>query len=352
MPSSTLTFPQFTLTFVNGRCGDPAVFGYLPRIGKGWLFDLGSIDKLSNKDALRVSHVAISHTHIDHFIGFDRLVRVNIPHFRRLTLFGPAGLARNVQAKLRGYTWNLLQPEQLRFTIHEISRPGLASCFHLSNTDSFAIHSEGDTPLPIDMGHGLTMVGVPLSHGSIPSIAYKLTLAARIKVAGDKLVADGIDRGPWIQQLQLTASQAFKESPHDWQAALLARLPRQIVAGEKTLATADILSRYFSFALPESVGYITDIGFTAKNLATCKAELAPVTHLLCEASFLEQDEDRAAHKAHLTTGQAAKLAEACGCQSLHTFHYSNIYGGDVSLHQEETAKLFTPVSSPRQQSEN
>lgn len=352
MPSSSLTFPQFSLTFVNGLNGDPAVFGYLPRIGKGWLFDLGAIDNMSNKDVLRVSHVAISHTHIDHFIGFDRLVRVNIPHFRQLTLFGPSGLAANVQAKLRGYTWNLLQPDQLRFIVHEIASVGKAQSFRLSNSDNFEIQGQGETALPIDMGHGLTMLGVPLRHGTIPSIAYKLTLAARIKVDGDKLVADDIERGPWIQQLQLTASKAFKESPHDWQEALKARLPRQIAAGDKQLDTADVLAKYFSFALPESVGYITDIGFTPSNVALCEAELAPVTHLLCEASFLEQDQDRAAAKAHLTTGQAAKLGQACGCQTLHTFHYSNIYGGDVSLHQEETAKLFAAMSSLGHSSKN
>lgn len=348
MTSHVVTFPQFTLTFVNGLCGDPAVFGYLPRVGKGWLFDLGAIDQLTNKDVLRVSHVAISHTHIDHFIGFDRLVRVNIPHFRQLTLFGPKGLAANVQAKLKGYTWNLLQPDQLRFTVHEILEPGMSREMFLTNSDGFAIHDKGQAAMPVDMGHGISLLGVPLSHGDIPSIGYKLRLAPRIKVAGEKLVADDIDRGPWIQQLQLTAGRAYKDAPSAWRKELLAQLPAEIEVGSRSLPTAQLIDNYFSFAPSESVGYVTDIGFTEENVALCQQELAPLTHLICEASFLEQDRQRAEQKAHLTTGQAARLAEACQCHTLQTFHYSNIYGGVTSLHQEEIEKLFRPVSSPRQ----
>ena len=37
------------------------------------LFDLGDIHSLSAKDILKISHVFITHTHIDHFCGFDML---------------------------------------------------------------------------------------------------------------------------------------------------------------------------------------------------------------------------------------------------------------------------------------
>lgn len=346
----SVNFSQFSLTFANGLNGDPAVFGYLPRIGKGWLFDLGVIDNLSNKDLLRVSHAAISHTHIDHFIGFDRLVRVNIPHFRQLTLVGPKGLATNVAAKLSGYTWNLLQPDQLRFKVHEIVRSGVSETYSLSNSDGFALHHEGQSPLPLDIGHGMTLTGVPLQHGNIPSIGYKLQLEPKIKVAGDKLSADGIERGPWIQELQAKASAAFRTAathkpPQAWQDELLAGLPAKLcISGqgsdEITIATKKLLDEYFSFPTPESIGYITDIGFTEENLSAAKAGLAPVTHVVCEASFLERDLERAQQKAHLTTKQAAQIAVALGGQSLTTFHYSNIYGGQYEEHQNEARQFF------------
>src|SRR5690606_24994441 len=103
---------------------DPAVYGFFPRSGDAVLFDLGALDGLSNRELLRVRMALVSHTHIDHFIGFDRLLRVNIPHGRMIEICGPPGIIRNVKGKLDGYLWNLLEPDQLRFTVHEIDREG------------------------------------------------------------------------------------------------------------------------------------------------------------------------------------------------------------------------------------
>src|SRR3989449_3520645 len=49
----------------------------------------------------------VSHTHMDHFIGFDRLLRIALGRGKTLRLYGPPGLIANIEGKLRGYTWNL-----------------------------------------------------------------------------------------------------------------------------------------------------------------------------------------------------------------------------------------------------
>src|SRR5256714_7254212 len=61
----------------------------------------------------------VSHTHMDHFIGFDRLLRVALGRGKTLRLFGPPGLITNVTGKLRGYTWNLVDGYPLAIEVQE-----------------------------------------------------------------------------------------------------------------------------------------------------------------------------------------------------------------------------------------
>ncbi|MGH7382805.1 MAG: ribonuclease Z, partial [Candidatus Methylomirabilales bacterium] len=67
--------PTFQMQLVNGRWEDPALFVRIRWARRALLFDLGSIATVSSGDLLRVSEVFVSHTHLDHFVGFDHLLR-------------------------------------------------------------------------------------------------------------------------------------------------------------------------------------------------------------------------------------------------------------------------------------
>lgn len=79
----------FAPRLVNGPFGDPGLFVELRWQGSAVLFDLGRNDGLPAADLLKVTHVFVSHTHMDHFIGFDRVLRLFLNRDKELVLFGP-----------------------------------------------------------------------------------------------------------------------------------------------------------------------------------------------------------------------------------------------------------------------
>ena len=100
--------PSFSCHLVNDVFGDPGLFVEVRWSKRALLFDLGRNDALSPARLLRAQDIFISHTHMDHFIGFDTLLRVALGRGTTLRIHGPPGLISNVQGKLQGYTWNLV----------------------------------------------------------------------------------------------------------------------------------------------------------------------------------------------------------------------------------------------------
>jgi ribonuclease BN (tRNA processing enzyme) len=86
---------------VNGRTGDPALYIETLFEKETILFDLGDISNLPPRKIQRLEHVFVSHTHIDHFIGFDRLLRVLAGRQKKLNFYGPPDFIAQVQHKLQ-----------------------------------------------------------------------------------------------------------------------------------------------------------------------------------------------------------------------------------------------------------
>jgi ribonuclease Z len=85
-----------------------------------YLCDCGQASLLSVKDCSAINAIFISHTHIDHFINFDQVIRHQVGSGQRVVICGSSGMAERVSAKLRAYTWNLLQAGNATNTIYEV----------------------------------------------------------------------------------------------------------------------------------------------------------------------------------------------------------------------------------------
>ena len=106
---------------VNGPEGDPCLYANFKYESRAMVFDLGDVHILSARSLLKVTHIFISHTHVDHFIGFDQMLRLHLGRGKVLNLYGPPGITDRVEARLRGYSWNLVHnyPHDFRLHVYE-----------------------------------------------------------------------------------------------------------------------------------------------------------------------------------------------------------------------------------------
>ena len=107
----------FEPRLVNDAFGDPTLYVDFRDERRALLFDLGDISVLPPRKLMRLSHVFVTHTHMDHFSGFDQLLRVVLGRKTRVVLFGGPDFVAQVEHKLRAYTWNVVHRYEVEFVI-------------------------------------------------------------------------------------------------------------------------------------------------------------------------------------------------------------------------------------------
>ncbi len=291
--------------------------------------DLGRLDGLSPSEVLRVTDVFVSHTHIDHFIGFDDLVRWHLGRPSRIRIHGPAGILENVEGRLRGYTWNLVAEESLAVEAVEVGDAGGPV-----RSREF-LCAQGFAAGPIRDRSGTSILDEPLlavsaavcDHG-IPSVAYRAREKDRHRVRMDAVVEAGLPAGRWLARLKEGAAHA--EDP---------RTPIEI-EGRGPVPLGDLAARFLERVPGGSLGYVTDVAWHEANLARLKALLEGVDLLYCESNFRTADEGRAREVRHFTARDAGRLGRLVGARELRTFHFSRRYHPDFQALISEAAAAF------------
>jgi ribonuclease Z len=392
--------PIFHPYLVNKAHGDPVLYIDFLFDRRAILFDLGDISAVSPKKLLRITDIFISHTHMDHFFGFDHLLRILLGRDKHIRIFGPPGILDNVSGKLHGYTWNLVEnyENNLIFEVTEVHGEYL-----LKNTFSCKEGFRPLSPYPEKVPAEECLLdtltfqvkSVCLDHFT-PCLAFCLQEKSHLNVNKVKLQEMGFPVGPWLKQLKdairaekpddtlltiplnekgavtdtsgggKTERQGDEEMRECGDEEMGRRGDRETEGrgdintdmnrgtGMSVSTGTDLssgmsrerkepLSRLKSIvdvSRGQKIVYVVDSAYTDSNREKVLAMAEGGDYFFCEAAFLEEDRDRAAQRSHLTAHQAGLLAQDARVRKLITFHFSPRYHGSYHLLVEEAMRTF------------
>jgi len=300
---------------LNGQTGDPALLVSLRWQGRALLIDLGRIDRTPGHVLLPIEAVFVSHAHMDHFMGFDQLLRLFLAREGTLRLYGPAGIADCVQGKLAGYTWNLTDDYAFTLDVTEIHERELVT-WRFAAAHRFEREPVGRAPFDgvCFADEILTVEAAPLDH-KITSMAYAVTERTHLNVRPEALAALGIRPGPWLNRLKQAVR---RHAPDD--------TPIEIAPGDHRPLGA-LRDELLLVTPGQKIAYVVDTLFSPANAARIVRLARDADVFYCESPFLDADLDQASRRYHLTAGQAGALARVARAKRLQVFHFSPRYEG-------------------------
>ncbi|RZB33995.1 MAG: ribonuclease Z [Desulfobacteraceae bacterium Eth-SRB2] len=324
--------PSFLPRLVNGPFDDPGLFIPFLLEKRAIIFDLGDIYSLSTRDILKISHVFISHTHIDHFIGFDRLLRLFLGREQQLYLYGPQGFLKNVEGKLAGYSWNLVKHYSNLFALnvtevhpdHMITRNYI--CQNRFIPDSEDINHPFNGLLHKEPA--LSVSAEILDH-SIPCLGFTIEERFHINIMKERVAVLGLEIGPWLNEFkQALYNNIDPDSKFEVRYGGQSSCTKKFILG-------DLAKRIALLTPGQKISYVVDAGYSKSNVKKIIKIAKNADHLFIEAAFLEKDKDIAEKKCHLTAWQAGSIAGKAGVKQVTPFHFSPRYKGLGDLLEKE-----------------
>jgi len=330
--------PSFIPKLINDPFSDPGLFILFKYRRRALMFDLGDISPLSSREILKLTHVFVTHTHMDHFIGFDTLLRTSLGREKALHIFGPLGFSKQVEGKLSGYTWNLVNEYETDFRL-EVSEvlPDRILTKVYNCKEKFAGH-ESETEKSFSgilLKEPSFSIGAELLDHRIPCLSLSLQETLHVNIVKEKLKELGIPVGPWINN--------FKRAIHE-----KAPLENEVTVSWGANGRLNVRT----FLLSDRVGwialitkglklvYITDAIASPENCEKIIRLAKDSDIMFIEAPFMNKDKEIAAKKFHLTAREAGELAGMAGAKSLRLFHFSPRYHGNRHELEKEAKEAY------------
>ena len=308
-------------SLVNDPFGDPGLLVEFALEKRAILFDLGDNSSLPVATLLKVSHVFISHTHIDHFIGFDRLLRVQFGRAKTLHLYGPKNFIKNVEGKLAGFSWNLVDKyeDSLTIEVSEVHEDHILRA-RFSAIEKFKKSEVTREPLV----EGLLLdeenieVRTAILEHRIPCLGFALKEKEHININKDRLNEMRLTPDRWLADLKRNISN---DSPDDLKMSV--PIGGNGTPSFKKISMGELKKELVEITQGQKIAYIVDTVYRENNKSKITDLVCDADLFFCESPFLADEEERGLERCHLTTRQAGLLAREANVKELKIFHFSS-----------------------------
>jgi ribonuclease Z len=337
-PAACIRFPFRNLepTFFAGLLDDPLLLVRVRPAGSNLLFDCGQLHHLAKRVLTALDALFISHTHMDHWMGIDSVIRHLHASPRTINLFGPPGLADKLQHKLSGYDWNLAEEHWASFSVHEIY-PDRIDRWLFSGPKSFqrrSLSGQNRNDRVIYQTPHLQVSAETCEH-RVPSLIYRVDEKPTFLVDSEKLEQLELVPGPWLGKLK---RRFFRGAEGQADFKVLKRQGEEVY--ELGVADPEELTRQLQRPQQQaSLGYISDIGFTLQNRNRICELMRGVDLLLCECTYLRAAKDKARTSFHLCSDDINQLLAELEPTYFLPMHLSKTYS-------RRTRELYQELDPP------
>lgn len=271
---------------------------------KHYLCDCGEASLLTVKEIQSVSAVFISHTHIDHFSNFDGIFRHQIGSGEKVVICGPKNIHHQIEARLKSYTWNLIDEKAIEYEIREIISPEEINVYmlrppywnlELVKTQNFLFE---DDQVKVDFAI--------LDHKT-DSIAYLFKEKDSVTFHEE---ASGFRKGKWISELKA----AFEKNDKDKEIEM-----------EGTVYKASDLFHLLIVNPGYKLGVIMDHAAKEENYEKIKTVFNKADLIYIESFYKDSDQEFAKINYHSFASASGKIMKDCQVKEAIPIHFSRRY---------------------------
>lgn len=304
---------------------DISILLQLDNHSQSYICECGDARKLTVKDCQNTDVIFISHTHIDHFINFDTILRHQIGGNRKVIVCGPEGISHQLQAKIKGYTWNLIEENAIVYEIREIINAHLIRQYEVQ-PPHWTLKEIGVMDENTIYRNERFKVNFTILDHKIPSIAYLFKEEDSVNIDLTKATFKG---GTWVKDLKL----AFKNN--DELATIL--------VGNKAFIAKELFY-LMTIKVGNSVGIIMDHAANTANHDKIKALFSHCDKAFIECFYKADDKAFAEQNYHSYSEQSGKIMRESQVKEAIPVHFSRKYNEEqIREVIEEFEKEFRKI---------